>query len=121
MKKLYVITDILDRPVSMGASNRTSWTNVRWVNYHLNRRYRQPQNYKVHVIDLKEGSIERSSAPAFLASLPQNSEKMKFEIKAHFGFSADLSILENLYRSNAIHPNLRDDVFSFLVSKGINC
>jgi hypothetical protein len=119
MKKLYVITDNLDRPQSMGASNRTSWTNVRWVNYHLNRRFRYPQNYKVHVINLKEGTVEQSSAPAFLSSLPQNSDKMKAEIKAHFGFAVDLSTLESLHRTNALNPLIREDVFTFLTSKGI--
>jgi hypothetical protein len=123
MNKIYTITNQYDQPLRLGSTGKTSMISIRWIIYHLRRKMRYHSNVndlRVHEIDLKNGSVTKCSATAFMESLPQNADKIKSEIKARFGFAVDLSALEALHRANALNPLIREDVFAFLTSKGIN-
>jgi len=122
--KLYTITNNRGQALRFGANRKTSWSSTRWVVYHLNRRarYGRPEilnEHQVHEIDLVNGSVIKSSATAFMESLPQNVDKIRSEVKFRFGFGVDLSTLETMYRLNAINPLIREDVFAYLTTKGI--
>lgn len=118
MNKIYTISRN-DRSVSMGRSSKLAWRSPRFVIYHLKRRSLTGSDYKVHTIDLVNGTVSKCSAVAFL-SAHVSPEKIQSEIQARFGFSADLAVLESMYNAKVFNDLTRSDVKTYLISKGIS-
>ena len=118
MGKLFAITNKKGNPMQFGNSRKSAWKTHRWIEYHLKRRSNKDQ-YDIHTIDFVQGTVHKTSAIAFLASL-QDPEEIKIETFSRFGFSADLSTLEGLVKTKALSEPVHYLVVKFLELKGIN-
>ncbi len=118
MGKLFAITDNSGNPMQFGNSRKSTWKSSRWIEYHLKRRTKD--HYEIHTIDFCKGTISKTSAIAFLASM-QNSDDIKIESFNKFGFAADLITLEGLVKTKALTENLHYLVVNYLETKGIKC
>jgi hypothetical protein len=128
MGKLFAVTDKKGNPVGFGNSNKSAWKSPYWVNYHIgpsrydirnNRHSDKAERYDVHIIDFTVGTVQKTSAVAFLAT-HQNPEIIKAETMKMFGFGLDIPTLETMVRANALSNQYMPAAMQYLNSKGIN-
>jgi hypothetical protein len=121
MKNLYAVSDKQGNPASFGYYNRSSWTSLHWVKYHLTKRRRNDNRYEgyhVNIIDLASGTIIKMSIPGFLSRF-QNPEILKAEIQHAMGFATDLVSLESLVNAKVLSTESQIAAERFLKSRGI--
>jgi hypothetical protein len=128
MGKLFAVTDKKGNPVAFGNSNKSTWKSPHWVNYHIGpskygsmtgRSLDRAEKYDVHIIDFTRGTVQKTSAVAFLAT-HQNPEIIKVETMKMFGFALDIPTLETMVRANALSNQYMPAAMQYLNSKGIN-